>query len=728
MSRSIRPALFAVLIPVALVQIAEADDAAPNPEAQPSSLTHVTVVGNKESEENYRVESVDSIGPLGSMKLLDAPYSIGILSSELIQNSQATNFKDISKYLPLVAYQEQQGADILRPQTRGMQGGNFQNSRMDGMTFFITVANAMEQFQQIEVINGVSASLYGPANPSGMFNFIAKRPTDYDLREVTVSYASDSIGTAHVDLGGKIDSNGVVSYRFNGLFGEGDAWVEHSHAKRVLGSLAVDVRPLDDTVIETNYSYYHLIDTGYPGWFSYSEKINLPPAPDPKDVGYGQNYAGVDLLTRMGSVRLKHDFNSDWHLVVGALNQDASRDINTPVNNLTNNNGNYTSSLANGFAPRFIMTSDAAYLDGNFTTWGMAHDLTIGTAGYKSQSYSVITPATAASVLLGSANINSPKIFPFPAAGLPNTGLNFDSSTTYQQGINIGDTIRFTDAWAARLAVSQDWFHVDNYNAKAVELPEYADHGLSPTASLMYKPQSNMTVYATFASSLQAGDLAPTGTNPPLINAGQSLPPYRSKEYEVGYKASLAKIDLTAALFRIQRPFANVNLADNAFEISGLQVNRGLELSAVGEVISGLTVYGGVTLLDAKLENTPLAATNDKIYVGAPKVKGNTLFEYHFPAIPGLVTSFDWQFSGPRAANDTNAFFVAGYNLFDLGARYTSTVLTKSVTWRLAVDNVADKHYWSTVAPSNLTGTNTGNLLAHFGSPRTVLASASIDF
>jgi iron complex outermembrane receptor protein len=727
MIRSIRSVLFAVLFPLSLAPVAHADDAAPATEAQPA-LSHVTVTGNKEAEDNYRVESVDSLGPLGSMKLLDAPYSIGILSSDLMQNSQATNFKDISKYLPLVAYQEQQGADILRPQTRGMQGGNFQNSRMDGMTFFITVANAMEQFQQIEVVNGVSASLYGPANPSGMFNFVSKRPTDYDLREVTVSYASDSIGTAHVDLGGKIDSNGVVSYRFNGLFGEGDAWIEHSHAKRVLGSLAVDVRPFDDTVIETNYSYYDLIDTGYPGWFSYSEKITLPPAPDPKNVGYGQNYAGVDLLTRMGSVRLKHDFNSDWHLVVGALNQDASRDINTPVNNLTTNSGNYTSSLANGFAPRFIMTSDAAYLDGNFTALGMAHDLTIGTAGYKSQSYSVITPATPASVLLGTANINSPVIFPFPAAGLPNTGLNFDSSTTYQQGINIGDTIRFTDAWAARLAVSQDWFHVDNYNAKAVEQPEYADRGLSPTASLMYKPQSNMTIYATFASSLQAGDLAPTGTNPPLVNAGQSLPPYRSKEYEVGYKASLAKIDFTAALFRIQRPFANVNPADNAFEISGLQVNRGLELSAVGEVISGLTVYGGVTLLDAKLEDTPLTSTNDKIYVGAPKVKGNTLFEYHFPTVQGLVASFDWQFSGPRAANDTNSFFVAGYNLFDVGARYTSTILTKNVTWRLAVDNLADKHYWSTVAPSNLTGANTGNLLAHFGSPRTVLASASIDF
>ena len=71
-----------------------------------------------------------------------------------------------------------------------------------------------------------------------------------------------------------------------------------------------------------------------------------------------------------------------WHLVVGGLNQDATRNINTPVNNLTNNNGNYTSSLANGFAPRFVMTSDTAYLDGNFITGSIAHDLTVGTAGY----------------------------------------------------------------------------------------------------------------------------------------------------------------------------------------------------------------------------------------------------------------------------------------------------------------------------------------------------------
>lgn len=694
------------------------------PVPQQPALPRVTVVGTQTLESNYRTEAVDSLGPLGSTKFLDAPYSIAILPLDLIENSQAVNFKDVSKYLPLVAYQEQQGPDILRPQTRGMQGGNFQNSRMDGMTMFVTVANALEQFQQIEVLNGVSASLYGPANPSGMFNFVSKRPTGYDLRRVSVTYDSDSIGTARIDFGGKIDPNGIVSYRLNGLFGEGTGFVDGSHTKRVLGDLGVDIRPRQDTVVELNYSDYHLINKGYPGWFTYGEKIVLPSAPDPTRVGYGQTYAGVDLETRMGSVRLKHDFNSDWHLVVGALNQDATRDINTPVNNLKSNAGNYTSSFANGFAPRFIMTSDAGYLNGTFSTGSVAHDLTIGTAGYKSQSYSVITAATAPSVLLGSANINSPQTFPEPAAGPPNTSANFNSSTTYQQGLNVGDTIRFGEAWSTRLAVSQDWFHVDNYNAKAKVLPEYSDSGLSPTASLIYKPVSNVTTYVTYASSLQAGDLAP-GT---AANSGVGLAPYRSKEIEAGVKASLAKIDFTAAVFRIQRPFANIDPSDNVFKISGNQVNKGLELSAVGELVSGLTVYGGVTLLNARLEDTGLASTNDKTIVGAPKVKGNTLFEYQIPGIQGLVAIFDWQFTGTRPGNDRNSFYVAGYNLFDIGARYSWNIMGKNVTWRLAVNNVADKNYWSTVAPSNLTGANTGNLLGHLGSPRTVLASASVDF
>lgn len=719
-----RSRAWVVLLPLASPALVRADDSPepPSQEAQ-STLPRVTITGERVKEENYRVPAVDSLGPLGTTPILDQPYSIGILPLDLIQNSQAIDFKEVSKYLPLVAYQEQQGPDILRPQTRGMQGGNFQTTRLDGMQVFITVAMAMEQFQQLEVVNGPTSELYGPANPSGMFNFVTKRPTGQELREASATYTSDNIITAHADLSGRIDKNGVVSYRLNALYGDGDGYVSGSHERRALGDLALDIRAWEHGVLELNYSDYSLRTLGYPGWFTYNETITLPPAPHPQRVGYGQEYAGVDLRTRIISGRFKQDFRPDWHLVVGALNQDCARDIFTPVNNLTSNSGTYVSSFGNGFAPRFVMTSDTVYLNGSFETGRFAHDLTLGSAGYRAQTYSVITPATPASVRLGSASIAAPQIFPEPAAGPPDVRANFDSSDTYQQGVNAGDTIRLDDHWLTRLGVSQDWFHVNNYNARSVELPGYSNRGLSPSASLIFKPVADITTYFTYVSSLQAGDQAP-GT---AANAGQSLAPYRSKEYELGYKEHFAGVDVTAAVFRIERPFANIDTTDRVFKISGDQVNKGLELSAVGAIANGLTLFGGFTLLDARLERTPLVSTNDKLYVGAPKIKGNMLLEYQVAAVPGLVASFDYQFSGPRAADDTNTSIAAGYNLIDLGVRYVSSIANRPVTWRLAVDNVTDRNYWSTVAPSNLTGANTGNLVAHLGAPRTVLASVTAD-
>ena len=53
-----------------------------------------------------------------------------------------------------------------------------QNARMDGMGIVVTGANSMESLQQIEVLNGIGAAIYGPANPSGMFNFVPLLPLD----------------------------------------------------------------------------------------------------------------------------------------------------------------------------------------------------------------------------------------------------------------------------------------------------------------------------------------------------------------------------------------------------------------------------------------------------------------------------------------------------------------------------------------------------------------------
>jgi len=185
---------------------------------------------------------------------------------------------------------------------------------------------------------------------------------------------------------------------------------------------------------------------------------------------------------------------------------------------------------------------------------------------------------------------------------------------------------------------------------------------------------------------------------------------------------------LSTAIFRLERPFALTDPVDNTFKISGNQLNYGLEIMAVGAVTDELTIYGGMTFLDPKLEGTGNPATDGKQYVGMPKFRSNILLEYRVPTIAGLVIEFDWQASGRRPGNDTNTTWAPGYSVYDLGARYTSLWMERAATWRLAVNNLADLHYWSTIGPSNITGSNIGNMTAHLGSPRTVSASVSFDF
>ena len=248
----------------------------------------VTVTAKAGAEGGYRADAVSALGSSGNVPILNAPYTVSVLPGELIDNGQVKNFKEASKYLPLVHFQEMQGSEILRPATRGMQGSNMQNARMDGMGIVITGANSMESLQQIEVLNGVGGALYGPANPSGMFNLVPKRPTVAPLRQVTIGYDDRSVTTVRADVGGRTGSDGKFGYRANALFGDGRAFVENSDLTRGLASLAIDVRPFTRTVIEAFYSYYNVDQRGFPGWFTYgrpnarSAFIQLPPeAPDP---------------------------------------------------------------------------------------------------------------------------------------------------------------------------------------------------------------------------------------------------------------------------------------------------------------------------------------------------------------------------------------------------------------------------------------------------------------
>ncbi|HTA42923.1 MAG TPA: TonB-dependent receptor [Bryobacteraceae bacterium] len=729
-------------------------------------------------ENGYRVNNVAPGGPLGTIPILDLPYTVNVISRQLIDDTQSRNFKEAAKYLPLVGFQEMQGPEILRPETRGMQGSNMQNDRKDGMGIAVTTPSAMEEYEQIEAVNGLGGPLYGPANPSGMFNFVTKRPTEQPLGEIELGYESATVGTVHADLSHRFGPREMFGLRSNLLLADGEGYVDHSQLRRQLAAIAGDARVTRRTVIEGNYSYYNLYQHGYPGWFSYtpattppsvagSKSILLPEqAPDPTREGYGQSFSGVDLTSKIGEVRVKHDFGESWHLSVGALDQRSDRNINTAVNSLTDNKGDYQSYLANNFqptlAPRFHVDSDLFYLNGSFHTWHIRHDVVIGSTGYRFASYTPITPPIKAAGLLCTvggvcqANIADPVVDVIPAAGLysyaktsPTNGI-FGSSIIRQQGFSFGDTITLTPRWLLHLAASQDWTWTDSYSDsvstgyRRLNVPGgYVSQGVSPSASISFKPRANMTIYGTFADSIQAPDVAAASSGSTIIvNANQALPPYRSKEGEIGYKMRIRRLNFAVDAFRVERPFANyvTGLVDpvcgkqsgtvncEALEITGDQVNYGVESTLSGRLLDSLVVTAGLSVLDPKLTDTGIAATNNRNFVGIPDYRSNILAEYRLPKIVGAFFNFDWQHVGRRAIDDINSSYTPQFNTFDFGVRYTVRILGKLSTWRVTANNATNVFYWSTLGPGSITGQSTGSYLGHLGEPRVITASTRFEF
>ncbi|HFZ8995717.1 TPA: TonB-dependent receptor [Citrobacter freundii] len=662
------------------------------------------------------------LGPLGNKQWIDTPYSSNTISQQVIKNQQAQSVNDLLKYAPSTQMEARGGLDVGRPQSRGMEGSVVANSRLDGLNIVSTTAFPVEMLERLDVVNSLTGALYGPASPAGQFNFVQKRPTPEAYHSMTLNYQGRSAYSGHLDLGDTVGDNKQFGYRLNLLDEDGEGDVVGSTLRRKLAAIALDWTIRPGTELQLNASHYEFIQKGYPGGFSYSDDIQLPKAPDPQNKNLSLATSGEDLTTDTVSTKLINYFTPDWYLTTAVGYQQADRAMRNVTNKITNNQGDIDRSIGGASAAgRFRVLSDLMTLNGHFMTGSWGHDIALSTTGYEQISYSATNKG--ATYDMGTTNMYDPDSMIEPSDGkIESGGDRYKSGTSSQQNLTVGDTVAFNRQWSAMFFLSQSWMQTQSYAKTGEKTDQDNQQGLSPEGALMYKITPNVMTYISYADSLEMGDTAPDEAN----NAGQTLDPFRSQQLEFGVKVSAGDMNYGAALFRLKRPFAYVD-DDNNFGENGDQLNKGLELTATGNVWSTLNVYSGVTLLDPKLEDTGNEETTDKRVVGVPKVQGNILFEYNLPSVPSVVYSANVHYTGKRAANDTNTSWADSYTTLDLGLRYNTRIKDVDSTWRVGVTNVTDEHYWASIFPGDINGAG-GSESAFPGPGREVRASVSFDF
>ena len=681
-------------------------------------------------EEGFLQKSV-MVGAFGDLKTSNVPYQINSISKKLIEDQQAIGLEDIIKYTPSAQIEMRGGAEVGRPQTRGFRSDVVSNTFYDGLQVFAVTAKPMEQFESVEILNGVAGTLYGPQTPSGIFNFVEKRPTATFYNSITSTYMNDGNAGVHGDFGGR---DGILGYRINLVKQGGEGYVNNSTLERELVAIALDWHVSDNAVIETNFSHYDYKKEGYAGSFVMPvltggiARYTLPTPVDSSKAGLGQEYAGMDLETTTASTKLKYSINPDWYFEGGYLYQRSDRSIYGVSNTFTNNIGGYQAVQTTLSAPgRTDINSWMAHINTErVDPFGFQHDIAFGGNGYQLTGYSNLVTSSS-SAILGNSNIYKPLVFAEPSTFNSNV-TRYKSSLSDVNNLVLGDTISFNKQWQTVLTVSNSWLNQYSYSSSGAKTKTYDDQGKSYAASVIYKPVDNLSFYTTYADSILAGS---SGTN--ADGSTTVLDPSRSKQYEIGAKTTLYNIDYSTALFQISRPIAYQG-DDGNYAEKGEQRNRGVEIMAGGKLTDNLSVLGGATYLNAELQDAMLKSLNGKQIIGVPEWQYNILFDYLLPINTGtLGFSANFHYTDDRPIDEANSQYVSDYYTIDLGARYiTKHFLGDKTTFRLTVNNITNEKYWAGVfAAGSMDGFGTSSPRGSqifLGEPRRIIASMQITF
>jgi iron complex outermembrane recepter protein len=639
------------------------------------------------SADGYKVKTISSVGALGSMSLQDTPFSMSVVPLELMQNIQAQSPDDI--------YKLNASTRTTTPQITSwspavnIRGFDGYNTAEDGLRRPYNHAAVLEDKERVEILNGLSGFLFGAAQPGGMVNFVYKRPTLERLNSVTVGNYGGSQVYVHGDFGGRIDEAGRAGYRLNLVTQDGGTAIDDQKINRQLLSGAIDWQLTDQLLFELNAVYNRYETTGASAYW-YFDGAPHGSAPDAKRL-WSQPWIQDEFENTKLMGKLTYRVN-DVLTLRGAYTRDFLDRTQDHTVNVVSTPGSFEQIRTRAGLSKDVYDAGSAMADISVNTGSVAHKITVGYTMYSDKYYD--SPSQFNTGYQGPYSFTAPTYVPEPDFP-PAVGDPVYGGRDLNKNHLIGDHIIFSDRWSMLLGVSHSNIQSGAYNKSRN----------SPSLSLVFKPLSWLSTYASYIEGLEMGGTAPDTTN----NPREVQPPMVSRQKEIGAKATIGKLLLTGAAFNIEKAYEFTN-SDNVYTQDGRQNHTGIEFNASGKLFNKWTVVSGVTALKAKVKGSDL---DGKSPINVAKVVAKIYSEYELP-VPGLTLAGGIYYTGKQWADDVNTDRLPAVTTADLGVRYATQLSGKLLTLRLNVSNLTDKNYW---------------LNSYYvGAPRSVAFSAQLQF
>lgn len=684
-------------------------------ETAPSTLPSVQVQEQRRVTGDYaggQVAAGGRIGLLGDKDFMDTPFSTVSYTESFIRDRQAKDLTDvIAATDPTVFSNGVTGAWSENYAIRGF-ASNTSDTTFNGLSGMAPYyRTSPEMFERIEVLKGPSALLNGmPPGGSvgGAVNLVPKRAGEEPLLRVSANFASDAQFGTHVDMGRRLGADKQFGIRFNGAYRDGDGAVGKQRKKVQLGSLALDWRGKRARLSADLYSADDRVDGPARG-VGLAPGVAIP-RPPRGDTLINPDWAYVDSQDKGAMLRGELDINDSLmaYLAYGTSKTDYRYNGSISAQ-ILNPAGDFTTVIGQ-LAFNIKKQSADAGLRGSFRTGAVGHQWAANVTHYQHTQNDYGRRSVPG--WDWTTNLYNPvwgPSAPFVAPHISHTELRLDS-------LGVADTLTFADdrvqltLGVRRQQVVSETFSV----ATGARTSRYDESATTPAAALLLKATDTISLYTNYIEGLSQGATAPMTA----ANAGDVFAPFRTKQKELGLKLDLGTFAHTFSVYEIKRPSSYTDPVTNIFSFGGEQRNRGVEWGFFGAPMDGVRLLGGMAYVQPKLTRTAGGVNEGRMTTAIAQRQAKLGVEWDVPALEGLTFTGNATAMSKQYISADNRLSVPGRTLFDVGARYSTTLAGRPLALRATVNNVTNKAYWGMPLLSSLA----------LGAPRTALLSATMDF
>ncbi len=625
--------------------------------------------------------------------IIDVPQSLSIVTADQITLQGFTSIGDIINYTPGVNTSQGEGhRDAIV--FRGVR--STADFFIDGVRDDVQYYRPLYNLEQVEILRGPNALLFGRGGTGGILNRVTKKGV---IGENFTGYQAsiDSFGEFGVQIDHNFAVDETMAFRINAFVESLENHRDFYDGDRIGINPTAKFQLSDDSTLDLSYEYIdheRFIDRGIP------TGTNGRPVETFEDIVFGDPELNKTEL--------------EAHLLRAALQQDFS---NTLKGNFSLFYGDYDKLYQNLYASSYSQatTPDSVTLDGyvdttqrenlilsgnligEFITDDISHTVIIGaeiidtssdqdryntfwnTTSDDNEIFTIARPLN----LQGGAGVNSSgetTSNSFTADLNDDTRVSIDVFSAYIQ-----DEIELSDQWDVIIGARFDSFDIEVFNVPANETRNRKDEEVSPRLGLLFKPEENISIYASYSESF----LPRSGEQFANINGNNNqLDPNTFSNLEAGLKWDFDQgLSLTASIFEIEQ--SSPQVADNdssTLDVIDSEIT-GFELQLNGQLTEQWYVSAGYSNLDGEQVNRsgPTGLRPRELPENTFSVWNNFRATEQFGFGLGLT------YQDESFINNGNSAILPSYTRIDAAAYYD---VSEDLRVQLNVENLTDKLYF----------------------------------